>query len=455
MYTVVLLTALSQGAALPGCYGKKEATPAKITVRLPAGASFFVDDVQSPYKGQAYAFDTPPLELGRTYGYTVRAEVTRDGRLITATKKIKFKARDAVTVDFSKLGEPASATEPAERPAGKAVLPATPAPAPVVASIDPDGRYVLLDEVVFKAIPYQMAITRLVDGVEEKVTKTAYKWVYEQRQSKLDIKSIQAQDGGGQAIAQDDLVEMLRRPTPAYLSRTKEVDPFYLQSFRRKTLILVAADDTGRVAPGLPQPVVPSVPAGGKVEKKLPASPQPRPAVRERDVSTLRPDGPAPSLKLAHIDDGNLVIIESVTKLKEEMRTRTIKTPDGAPTTVSFKVKVLFEVPIKVVYKLKDAAAYRVDGTPIPTKELTRLLEKERVVLVAFQTLGLTPRPAREGEPLLPAPPAPPQCMTISPYYLQVIGDDTVILVLPMRYGYGMPPPPPQNGDQKKLPSKA
>jgi len=73
MYTVVLLTALSQGAAIPGCYGKKEAIPAKITVRLPAGASFFVDDVLSPHKGQAYAFDTPPLDPGRTYGYTVRA----------------------------------------------------------------------------------------------------------------------------------------------------------------------------------------------------------------------------------------------------------------------------------------------------------------------------------------------------------------------------------------------
>jgi hypothetical protein len=47
--------------------------------------------------------------------------------------------------------------------------------------------------------------------------------------------------------------------------------------------------------------------------------------------------------------------------------------------------------------------------------------------------------------------------MSISGYYLQVIGDDAVILVLPMRYGYGLPPPPipPQKGEQKKLPSPA
>jgi len=378
--------------------------------------------------------------------------VTRDGRVISGTKKIKFKARDSVTVDFSKLGETAAESSAPERPAGKAVLPAAPAPAPVVASIDPDGRYVLLDEVVFQAVPYTVATKRMVDGREEEVTKTGYKWVYEKVSRRLDIKNVQAQDGGGQAISQDDLVEMLRRPTPAYLSRTNEVDPFYLQSFRRKTLILVASDDTGPLVPNLPQPVVPTVPAP-KLEKKLPASPQPRPPVRERDASTLRPDGPAPSLKLAHIDDGNLVIIESVTKWKEEMRTRAIKGPDGTPATEAFKVKVLFEEPIKVVYKLKDVGAYRVNGAPIPTKELTRLLEKERVVLVAFQTLGHAPRPAGEGEPLLPAPPAPPQRMTISPYYLQVIGDDAVILVLPMRHGYGMPAPPPKNGEQKKLPS--
>jgi uncharacterized protein (TIGR03000 family) len=77
-------------------------------VRLPEGASLFVDNVASPYKGVAYSFDTPPLEPARAYRYTVRAELTRNGQRLFSERKITFRLGDTVTIDFRDLGQVAA-----------------------------------------------------------------------------------------------------------------------------------------------------------------------------------------------------------------------------------------------------------------------------------------------------------------------------------------------------------
>jgi uncharacterized protein (TIGR03000 family) len=77
---------------------------ATITVKLPAGASLYVDDKKSPSAEPVRRFSTPPLPGGREFAYLMRAEVVRDGRTETFTQKVPFKAGERVEVDFTGVG---------------------------------------------------------------------------------------------------------------------------------------------------------------------------------------------------------------------------------------------------------------------------------------------------------------------------------------------------------------
>jgi uncharacterized protein (TIGR03000 family) len=76
---------------------------ARVTVLLPAEAKLFVDDVACPLTSSRRSFDTPRLEPGRTYAYTLRAELMRDGQAIRETKRVIVEAGRSVTVEFKDL----------------------------------------------------------------------------------------------------------------------------------------------------------------------------------------------------------------------------------------------------------------------------------------------------------------------------------------------------------------
>ncbi|MCI0705208.1 MAG: TIGR03000 domain-containing protein [Planctomycetia bacterium] len=78
---------------------------ATITVKLPPGATLYVDDRKSPSKDPVRQFSTPPLPAGREYAYLLRAEVIRNGQPETITQKVPFRAGERVTVDFTSLGK--------------------------------------------------------------------------------------------------------------------------------------------------------------------------------------------------------------------------------------------------------------------------------------------------------------------------------------------------------------
>jgi uncharacterized protein (TIGR03000 family) len=83
--------------------------PARITVRLPEKANLYVDDVLCPQKDAAQrSFDTPTLEPGRTYHYTLRVEMVRDGRTVKEDRRIDMQAGKKIDVDFSDMGAVAS-----------------------------------------------------------------------------------------------------------------------------------------------------------------------------------------------------------------------------------------------------------------------------------------------------------------------------------------------------------
>jgi uncharacterized protein (TIGR03000 family) len=77
---------------------------ATITVKLPAGATLFVDDRKSPSSEPVRRFSTPPLPGGREFAYLMRAEIVRNGQTETFTQKVPFRAGERVDVDFTSVG---------------------------------------------------------------------------------------------------------------------------------------------------------------------------------------------------------------------------------------------------------------------------------------------------------------------------------------------------------------
>jgi uncharacterized protein (TIGR03000 family) len=75
-----------------------------ITVKLPPGATLYVDDRKSPSTSAVRQFSTPPLPVGREYAYLLRAEVVRNGQTETFTQKVPFRAGEKVEVDFTSIG---------------------------------------------------------------------------------------------------------------------------------------------------------------------------------------------------------------------------------------------------------------------------------------------------------------------------------------------------------------
>jgi uncharacterized protein (TIGR03000 family) len=74
-----------------------------VTVRLPEDARLFIDGVACPLTTDTRSFDTPNLEPGKPYHYTLRAEATRDSKKISQSRQILVQAGKSVEVNFTNL----------------------------------------------------------------------------------------------------------------------------------------------------------------------------------------------------------------------------------------------------------------------------------------------------------------------------------------------------------------
>ena len=83
--------------------------PASVTVRLPADATLYIDSTACPLTSGTRTFTTPALEAGRTYFYTLRANVTRNGQILSQSQKVLVQAGQQVTVGFTSF-TPATST---------------------------------------------------------------------------------------------------------------------------------------------------------------------------------------------------------------------------------------------------------------------------------------------------------------------------------------------------------
>src|SRR5258708_25198514 len=83
--------------------GMKDAV-ARITVELPEDAKLTVDGVACPLTSSTRTLETPELQPGQKYTYTLEAKVVRNGETIAASRRVVFESGKMISVDFRRLG---------------------------------------------------------------------------------------------------------------------------------------------------------------------------------------------------------------------------------------------------------------------------------------------------------------------------------------------------------------
>ncbi len=68
------------------------AAPATIVVTLPADAKLTIDDNLTTSTSASRVFATPALDAGKEFHYTLKAEIVRDGKKLTATERVTVMA---------------------------------------------------------------------------------------------------------------------------------------------------------------------------------------------------------------------------------------------------------------------------------------------------------------------------------------------------------------------------
>ena len=80
-----------------------EAQPVMLTVLVPkADAEVMLGETATVSKGMERVFQSPPLDPGTTYHYTVKARWMEDGKVVEQKRDVPVKAGGTVKVDFKK-----------------------------------------------------------------------------------------------------------------------------------------------------------------------------------------------------------------------------------------------------------------------------------------------------------------------------------------------------------------
>jgi uncharacterized protein (TIGR03000 family) len=79
----------------------KGPAPARVTVKLPAQARLWVDQVECPLTSAERSFNTPTLELGQTYYYTLKMQIDQAGGPVTTSQRVLVSAGAQVNVTFT------------------------------------------------------------------------------------------------------------------------------------------------------------------------------------------------------------------------------------------------------------------------------------------------------------------------------------------------------------------
>jgi uncharacterized protein (TIGR03000 family) len=82
---------------------KVKQMPATVVIRAAADVKITVNGKETKRLSEVQTFDTPDLAVGRTYSYQIGAEVVREGKTYTASKRVLVKAGQQSEVDFGDM----------------------------------------------------------------------------------------------------------------------------------------------------------------------------------------------------------------------------------------------------------------------------------------------------------------------------------------------------------------
>lgn len=82
---------------------ERELDRATITVEVPSGASFVVNDKEIQVPPVNPVFVTPRLEPGKDFFYDCKVTVSRDGKNVTKTKRIKVRAGELIRINYDDM----------------------------------------------------------------------------------------------------------------------------------------------------------------------------------------------------------------------------------------------------------------------------------------------------------------------------------------------------------------
>ncbi len=74
---------------------------ARITLKLPAGATLYVDGRKHDRVDAVRQFDTPPVPAGQTFTYAVRVEIMKNGRPESQSEQVTVRPGETTTRDFT------------------------------------------------------------------------------------------------------------------------------------------------------------------------------------------------------------------------------------------------------------------------------------------------------------------------------------------------------------------
>ena len=80
---------------------------AEVVVKLPEDARFFIGD-RAYSLDKTHSFETPKLQVGQTYEYTLKIEVKRAGQTLTQSKRVTVLAGQKTVVEFDNFTTVAS-----------------------------------------------------------------------------------------------------------------------------------------------------------------------------------------------------------------------------------------------------------------------------------------------------------------------------------------------------------
>lgn len=89
---------------LPSDYAQEEGNRAYMMAHLPEDAEIWFFDTPTKQRGAMREFMSPPLSLGKSYTYTIRAAWVEDGRWVQQTHDFSIRPGDIHCIDLVKAG---------------------------------------------------------------------------------------------------------------------------------------------------------------------------------------------------------------------------------------------------------------------------------------------------------------------------------------------------------------